>query len=362
MIEELQPGHLVYGAYGRTQTVRVDISELIVPKENVASQDPLNASYPAPQDFKYLLLQRGLAELRTPETASQLYRDAQERAKRERKGLWLGRLGTLAAPDTQSSSSGDTSPKLPDPLIGILLQGYGLASSHLLATITLLSTLGFTGYLASWVFENRNKRKVRLLILGEASAGKSAVCYRLFRPSATPNDILKMKPTRLKDELANRQFIQFGPLQIYPTYVDVPGPEYGIILDEFLSSKRPGIVLYVLATTMGEPTPSPVDADFINVQFGVLKAQLESVLKSNKVRKPSLIVLFINKFDLFSALSPEDANSSDERTKVIGLFKRHIENINLAAGHVPVKIVVGSALRNWNFTAVKEHIAESCGK
>ena len=218
MIEELQSDHLVYGAYGRTQTVSIDISDLIVPKENIGPSDPLNTNYATPQDFKYLLLQRGMAELRDPEKASKLYRDAQEQAKLERKGLWLARLGP---------------PTPENPLLAVLVQSYRLASGNLWTTITLLSTLGFTSYIASWILERRKQRNPRLLFLGEGAAGKSAVCFRLLRPDATPDDILNLTHTQTKQTVKSLRYIQFGPLQIYPTYVDVPGTEYGVILDEF---------------------------------------------------------------------------------------------------------------------------------
>ena len=91
-------------------------------------------------------------------------------------------------------------------------------------------------------------------------------------------------------------------------------------------------MLYVLAPTMRKRASSTVDQEFIDVQFGVLKGQLESVLKSKTLRKPNLVVLFVNKFDLFSSLPPDDPDSSDDSAKIVALFKRHIENIELAGG------------------------------
>src|SRR5215813_8847279 len=92
-IEEIQKEYLLYGHYSRTNLVRIDISDLIVDEPYLGHGDPFNTFYDPVPDFKLLLLQRGFAELRHPETATQQYRDAQTEAQKQRQGIWLAKLG-----------------------------------------------------------------------------------------------------------------------------------------------------------------------------------------------------------------------------------------------------------------------------
>ena len=80
-IEEIQKEYLLYGQYSRSSLVHIDISDLIVDEHYLGRGDPFSTLYDPVPDFKLLLLQRGFAELRHPETATQQYRDAQTQAQ-----------------------------------------------------------------------------------------------------------------------------------------------------------------------------------------------------------------------------------------------------------------------------------------
>ncbi len=112
-IESVGSDHLVVGSYQDPKRTRIEMPEFLVSQECIGNKDPLDAIYRTDQDFKRLLLEAGCAELRNPEKASEGYRNAQDRAKTGRKGLWAKRLpspesGPAGPPSGVAGAEGDT--------------------------------------------------------------------------------------------------------------------------------------------------------------------------------------------------------------------------------------------------------------
>jgi signal recognition particle receptor subunit beta len=71
---------------------------------------------------------------------------------------------------------------------------------------------------------------------------------------------------------------------------------------------------------------------------------------ARRTRKPKMIILFLNKFDLFSSQPPTDAATSSIQEQFKNDFASHIRSAELAAGKLGIKcpVIIGSALKNWN--------------
>ena len=364
-LEAVTPHTLMIGQYKRADLAKVDASDLIIPPEYQGQRDPLNTIFRTPQDFKLLLLQNGYAELKDEAVASDAYKHAQDLAKAARAGLWLDRLGPLP----RTTESKPPIVVAPPPAMSVPAPpGYfqGLsdwANAHGVFLFQVLALAGVGTFLGNLALRRYYTRNPRLLFLGESLAGKTAISRMLLNPDAPEEEIFAIDPSLAKTQSRPTEPIQIGPLNVHPIYIDMVGTKYGEMLDEFLRRSWFGMrprcaVLFVLAPTKGSAAASP-DHEFIDIQYGVIKAQLEAALTSKVVRKPGSAILFLNKFDLFSELPPQDTKARKEKEEFLKLFARHIENIKNAAGTMPIRVIVGSAARNWGIHELRESIATS---
>jgi hypothetical protein len=372
-IESVGSDSLVYGSYQNPKRTRIEMPEFLVSQDCIGDKDPLNTIYRTVQDFKRLLLEGGCAELRNPEKASEDYRQAQDRAKAGRKGLWAKRLPPPQTIPTQLPRSPEQQ-AAPSTLQLWFTSLIGWSVDHWVEALSVLSSLGLTGLVIALVLERRNRRRPRLVLLGEPLSGKTGVCVRLLYPDATKERFLELtrERTKLRKLIRTARFIPFGELRIYPIYSDLPGPEYGLIYDELSAFRlprgliqKPRLVIFVLSPTQSQTVSGDsIDSHYIDVQLGVIRAQLQAILQSKKTLKPKGTIIFINKFDLFSEHAPDDTNARQSEDKLKGLFASHIESVQTAGKSVGIQthVIVGSALRNWGCREIKEAIAGSYDK
>lgn len=93
-----------------------------------------------------------------------------------------------------------------------------------------------------------------------------------------------------------------------------------------------------------------VDQKYIDTQLGYLHAYIQGGLGAQFTKKPKLLILYISKFDLFSAYPPEDSNSQKIKQVLEEVFKDHIEAAAKAGkeAKIPFELIFGSAVEKWN--------------
>jgi GTPase SAR1 family protein len=214
------------------------------------------------------------------------------------------------------------------------------------------------------------ERQLKLLIIGEPSTGKTALYKTLSNENVTKDEILSLIPTR-HINVSKPQKIPHGKYEIIPELRDMPGSDYSGIWEN-LFGKRKHAILFVLAAVQDnffkkvngawekqKFTKSDIDSKYLDVQFGVLKAYLGGIsAKSVKRKKPKIIIIFINKFDIFSNLKPSDSSSTQTAKEIRELFKEHIKFAENEAkkAKVKCKIIIGSTLKRWGTQEALETI------
>jgi len=344
--------------YDPKEPQEIDLSDLILSgKVSNGKSLPLELldTWDSVPDFKLILLRQGLAQLRDVQSAPESYRTAQDRAKDAGLGIWATPTPTPTPPSsplaTQSSPEPPGTTSVND-VFNLIVS----SARFIWGWIVRLAPVGFGGFLLwalyyfFWV-----RRRIRLLIIGLKSAGKTAVYWRLIDPTIDSNKILSLEPTKARQKIAFRRHIQYAKFEIYPRLTDVPGAAYSTVWDELTRFRwlRRHAMLLVLAPSMmnskGENIP---DTHYVATQLGYVQAFVEGSLSARKTRKPKVLILFLNKFDLISSHPPNDSAASDQRQVFLRAFSEHIESVERAIkrANIPYRLVIGSAVNNWNCT------------
>ena len=162
-VESIDEKHLVYSVFQLEGTKAVDLSDLILDDAltaNSSSLPPnLRTEWQDVPDFKILLLKSGWAKLRDPSKVAQQYRDAEAIAKSEQIGIWA------PPPPIPSPSQAPEDLTFLQPLLSVLAKIF-----IWLIWFGMGSVIVTAAYYYFYV-----RRRVRLLIIGKASAGKTAV-------------------------------------------------------------------------------------------------------------------------------------------------------------------------------------------
>ena len=365
-VEKVQDGRLTFVEYNLKEYQQVDLSDLIL-SENLQRTGgslpyPLNSTWDEPPDFKLLLLKGGLAQLRDTVTAKDIYRAAQESAKKEGEGIWATPTPT---PKPRTSQSPSPTPSSAPPVVAPtkgpdvvdrISKKIADAGSFLWGWLVKLSPIGIGGLAVTgliyffWI-----RRRVRLLIMGQISAGKTAIFSRLVDPTINSEKILKLQQTKAKQKVRFRRHIQYAKFEIYPRLTDVPGSAFSTAWDEltrFRFIRRHALIL-VLAPTMKNlktETGEVFDDKYLAIQLGYVQSFMEGALGARKTRKPKVVILYLNKFDLVSDFPPGDSLAMKHENEFLNVFKEHQQSVELATkkAHIKLHVVVGSALRGWN--------------
>ncbi len=115
-VERVENGNLVYVQYDLKETQTIDLSDLELSDrltgKNAFLPSPLTSTWSSVPDFKLILLESGLAKLRNPDLASDSYRQAQDKAQKEGKGMWAKPPVQVQSPQT-SAPPQQTSTQVP---------------------------------------------------------------------------------------------------------------------------------------------------------------------------------------------------------------------------------------------------------
>jgi len=369
-VAEIDGDQLIYVTYQLNDKQRVDLSELILSEQinkNKSIPFPLGITWTEVPDFKLILLQNGLAQLKSPGTADEKYRNAQEKAQKEQKGIWK----PAQQPQPQQTKPSEQSQSTPPPKtteqprqsdgnsfwddIG---KFFSNAGNFIWKWVVILSPVGIVGIIITILltFLWRRyylERRIRLVIVGEPSTGKSAVYKRILNPNTDKQEILGLIPTKGKQTYKMKTHVRYAKFDIYPRLTDVPGSAFSTVWDELTGFrfKRPHALLVTLSTTkMNHNGNNVIDEKYLYTQLGYIQAFIEGGMGARKTRKPKVVVFFLNKFDLFSSHRPDDSAAVQAEARFQAVFEDHIKSATLALekARIPFKIIIGSALENWN--------------
>lgn len=367
-IEEIQKDYLIYGTYQKKDTNRLDISDLIVSEDIIGKGNPLNTLYENKPDFKKELLVRGVAQLKFPETAPIDYKAAQQKAKDGQLYIWR-----VETPPRQITQTQVENQKPRGPIPDGTLQGIGNIMWKVVAFIVSLGAVGwlFLRYVGGSLYKKFwLQRRMRLLIIGHKSAGKTGLCMRIIDPNVPRQQILDLETTPGKRE-ERCEVIPIGRFEVHPILIDISGSKPSFVWDQFVHisiwdklwhikmSKL--VLLLVLSPTMqkeNNPANKVLDEKFVYTQLGYVQAFIEGALGTKFTKKPQLLIIFLNKFDLFSKYPPDDSQSEITARDFGNMFFDHVECVTMAANkaNIPYEIVKGSALEGWNCPRIKEII------
>lgn len=120
----------------------------------------------------------------------------------------------------------------------------------------------------------------------------------------------------------------------------------------------------VLATTekpvkREDPDEKKIDSDFIKEEIGYLTSPL-GVIKARKTPKPDMIIVCLNKFDLFSEYEPKSQFAREAVQRIEKIFNAHIAKIKQACdgGKTIPHIEVCSACEGWRVREIRDIIEQ----
>ncbi|GLY21842.1 GTPase domain-containing protein [Micromonospora sp. NBRC 101691] len=225
--------------------------------------------------------------------------------------------------------------------------------------VVLAIGFGITGF--RWYISRRDNRKVRVLLAGAPSAGKSGL-WRALKDGTAPSGLT---PSVGKSTPAKLDPIPFGPYTLYPAVTDTAGSEPWLVLDEMgirRSRKRQKLVLVVVASPVSGnnrvSTPGEFDDAFIERQQGYMSLPRGIIGSADKHRRPDLVIFFVSKFDLVSAVAPADSTATGARQKVTAAFREHAKLLDSVCRDrgVPYQFVIGSATEGWGIDTITKKL------
>lgn len=381
-IKSVYDGYLEYIKYENHGNVeKVTLSDLIIFKQYIKKEYPSYGTiYRNKPDFKLLLLQKGMAQLKNYEIAPTIYKNAQDEAKKQGAGGWPAPAPAPAKVEIKkdvkptelnkpSTDNNLSSTKPGRSILDYLSYIISLIINVIVSFwkwIIILSALGISSFIFNKFYSNIlnkiNERRIHVLLIGDEYAGKTALWLRLDDPSIPQEKIKEISPS-VKEEKVNIKPIPWGKLELIPDITDIAGRTPSQIWDKFVKSSS-HVVIFVLAPTIKQDRLShdlkldDDERDYVNIQFGLVKGIIQGGLRSSVTKKPKVIIFFINKFDLFSDNSPDDTSTVNANSFYNETFKTHID-ISKKIGKelkIPVHIVIGSVLRNWNCQKIMDLI------
>ncbi|MEV0900990.1 GTPase domain-containing protein [Actinoplanes sp. NPDC049802] len=295
-------------------------------------------------NIRISLLRQGCATL-LPGKGTPEEQEAQQQAPKPSASASAG-----PAAAGQGETPSDTWPKVRTWLAGNWLDALG---------VVLAIGFGITGL--GWYVSRRDRRKVRVLLAGAPSAGKSGL-WRAMKDGTAPSGL---RPSVGRSVPAKLDPIPFGTYTLYPAVTDTAGSEPWVVLDEMgirRNRKRQKLVLVVVASPVSGDnrvsTPGDFDDAFIKRQEGYMSLPRGIIGSADKYRRPDLVVFFVSKFDLVSAVAPTDSTATGARQKVTAAFREHARLLDSVCRDkgVPYQFVIGSATEGWGIDTVTKKL------
>lgn len=340
-IKSVDSQKITYYIYNVEGEGTIDVSSLSLKAGTIGQQDPLNLYFYYPESIKLELLEKGMATLRDRAKATPEEIEAQEKATPP---------PAVVTP--------------PEPGAWDRIKKYCQdVWEKFWKLILLLASLGILAPIGAKIYrETRIKKRMELLFAGDQAAGKSALFERLRNPTVSRYIIEHLLGTEDIRPHKGRPF-PVGRYEVFPQFFDTPGSKPSLNIQkkkEFFASR---VLVYVLAPSEkpGQDLKSSEALMYRSRQLGYMKVFLEVVLLTQLTVKPKIVVLFVNKFDLFSAHNPNDSQARIAIKEAQAMFSEHINLFNLVARQAELKpnIEFGSALEDWNCDKVKTHIEEA---
>ena len=198
-------------------------------------------------------------------------------------------------------------------------------------------------------------------VIGLKGSGKSSVLNRFNNPHLTEDWVEKSSPTIAREKLPSRGPVPVGRFEVVAELNDNPGADWGAFFQTLATSRGVGvhIALLVLAPT-DEVVATPANwrkDEYVQEQIGFAKGLIGGCLQARKISKPQLIIIYLNKFDLMSQQGPEDSLSRASVAEFKSVFGQFLGQKFITdrdgKGPAPiVRIVVGSALKDWGNKAI----------
>lgn len=315
-----------------------------LPNRTINSQDEL----------ALFLIENGLAEVVDPEATPGLAR-AEAIAKANRMGLWASRIPPARSPTPVTSAGKGEQAKPSSQSVIDKFVAWVRASWRLLAPAGLVSLIA--AVVGRWAFRKFYvQRRVKLSVIGLPAAGKSAVLRRFRDPTVTEADILDSRPTMATETSTTPSPIVIGKYEVHADLEDNPGENWGAFFRAVTTRGLFGtsVALLVLAPTDDRDATRENwrNQSFIDEQIGMAKALVGGCLQTTGRHRPTLIIIYLNKFDLISDQGPGDSTARDAKNEFLAAFESFLNLQVITAQQASkkpplVKVIVGSALKNW---------------
>jgi GTPase SAR1 family protein len=306
------------------------------------------------------LLSWGYASIVDESKATDAEKQAEHSARAAHLGIWK----------SPSPPSQPTDTTVPSPSVGVKsTSSWNLPSPEVIlgwlwkALVTLATFSVIQFYVRKW----RKERKVQLVLVGHKSAGKTCLLRRIVDGKVSKDVLLNMRPSTGVERVRAAKPVFRGKLEIWPEAIDVAGNAYGEIWDALLARNKKAVVA-VLATDERNGNQAiyniqkgeGVNSELMNIQFAWMQ-WLAGSLASNKVPKPTIMIIFINKFDMYSNFSSEDSAGRSTKARLEAYFKKHIDVVQTTAkaANVKCEVFFGSAVQDWNIEEMLVMIARA---
>jgi hypothetical protein len=311
------------------------------------------------------IVRNGLGEV-LGDGAPDKLREMQTLARAQRIGMWASLPQGNTESPAPSADSNTADSNLGNGSAGAnadAQSGLGrLLYSYWKELVALGLISGVLGFLLRFIYRRIwVQRRVVVSVIGLKGSGKSSVLNRFNNPHLTEEWVAKSSPTIAREKLPRRGPIPVGRYEVVAELNDNPGEDWGEFFQTLATRRGVGIhiALLVLAPTDEADATSASwrKEEYIVEQIGFAKGLIGGCLQARKIRKPRLVIIYLNKFDLLSEQSPEDSSSRAKATEFRSVFRQLLDQKfitdRLGKGPAPiVRIIVGSALKDWGNKAI----------
>lgn len=278
---------------------------------------------------------------------------AQAKAKSKKIGIW--------APDATPT---ETKPAGNGGLIHWLLTHKLISFASVGVVLAVLNSPWLVKFFG-WLLGFLHKRKVKIIIAGATSAGKTGLWTR-WREQYDHNP----SPTRSVNR-SKLNPVELRKWTLEPIAIDTAGSRpqdvlQGIIRPRGLrgrlwQARTKHVLVYVVS-----PTPTPTAASgkqfdqlFIAKQEGYTHLPLALISNSDPRFKLDLVVMFATKYDLLDNVPPKDSGGTApaDMSKAFGPHRELLSSACKRA-NVPFTWLIGSAERDWSIDQLTRSLGQ----
>lgn len=323
-----------------------------------------SAHFPNISDIRVDLLKQGCARI-VGKPQNLVEKNAEAQAKTKHLGIWA----VKNTPTQSSKASADHKSASLLKAITRWIAKHKLISASSIGLLVAILASPWLIALVRLAVEFFHKRKVRILIAGIRSVGKTGlwIAWKNEYTGGSAGQISGLDPS-VKPQQAKLQPIELTKWRLEPTLIDTPGAQPWHVINSIRRSAGPKsaarrarrVLLYVVAPCPDEQKTStdPFDRDYVAKQEGYAHLPMAIIGQRDPRIRPDLVVMFANKFDLLSDVRPKDSNGTDAAQMALA-FASHRELIEKACNEasVPFSWIIGSAWRDWGIDDLRKSLA-----